>query len=175
MDNIAKYAPPFWYEINEYKIVWDIETHFIEQLYEDILKVFNNCFCQSMDETETRKFEKLFQLKPEVDETLESRRLKVMMKIASMPPFTNNYLRDVLKTFFNDCVIEKDAQHNKLEIKITERNANLSTIKTILSAIIAAHIIWLIKLKLTTHGQLKRYKHGDLKAYTHGQIKALEA
>ena len=91
--NIVQYLPDWFRKIRDMQAICKTEGEQFAALAEGIHSVADNFFFQKMDETAVQEWEKVFDIIPNPAlETLEFRRLRLINRISTQPPFTLAFL-----------------------------------------------------------------------------------
>lgn len=88
MDKLLNYLPPFMQEYKEMQEIMGTEQQFLEPLEVTMMEVLNNNFILTANEQGIRKYEKLLNIKPVPEDTLETRRMKVLSRWNNFVPYT---------------------------------------------------------------------------------------
>ena len=85
--------PPWYREILDYQEICQTEKVQFDALAAEITGVADNFFFQTMDEGAVSMWEQIFDIVPNLDtEILGFRRLRVLNRVSTRPPFTLGFL-----------------------------------------------------------------------------------
>ena len=96
--NLTEYLPPFLADYEELNEALSAETPELEAAWEAVERVLKNAFVAAADEYGISRFEKLLRIYPEPQDTLESRRSRVMARWFSELPYTERTLINKLNS-----------------------------------------------------------------------------
>lgn len=92
-DNLMSLLPPWYREILDYQEICRTEEEQLTALAEDVTGVADNFFFQTMDERAVSLWEKVFSITPDTTvEDLEFRRVRLLNRFSTRPPFTISFL-----------------------------------------------------------------------------------
>lgn len=85
--------PPWYREILDYQEICQTEKAQFDALAAEITGVADNFFFQTMDEGAVSMWEQIFDIVPDLDtESLGFRRVRVLNRVSTRPPFTLGFL-----------------------------------------------------------------------------------
>lgn len=91
--NLMSLLPPWYREILDYQEICRTEEEQLTALAEDVTGVADNFFFQTMDERAVSQWEKVFSITPDTTvEDLEFRRIRLLNRFSTRPPFTISFL-----------------------------------------------------------------------------------
>ncbi len=86
--DLASYLPAFMQNYKEPVAALEAENPEFENLWQGAERALNNHFISTADEYGLSRYEKLLDIRPEEDDTLESRRIRVQTRWVSKLPYT---------------------------------------------------------------------------------------
>lgn len=89
---LIDYLPPFTRQFGEIKEVMETENKQFDVLNENIQKVLDNAFIADCDEYGIKKYESLLNIVPVPEDTLESRKSRVLLRWNEYVPYTYRVL-----------------------------------------------------------------------------------
>lgn len=128
MAKLIGYLPKFYQGIQEFVEISDIEDAELELLHDNMNMVFSNQFILTSSEKAVLRREKMFNIKADVNyEDLEFRRVRLVNRQSSRPPFTIRYLKQLLSTLTNseDYSIDVDIENFLVEVKFQNNNQSI--------------------------------------------------
>lgn len=102
MNKLTEYLPEF---LKEYKVLTDIlqvEEDCLKQMEEDALFLLENAFILSSSEYGLNRYEKMLNLKPFKNDTLEDRKKRILSFIDTALPYTLEVLEQKIKNLIGD-------------------------------------------------------------------------
>lgn len=100
--NLIRYLPPYLKEYTELAAILNAENPEFKLADESAEKLLNNMFIETADEHGISRFEKLLNITPASEDTLESRRKRVMFLWNFKVPYTMRYLKEKLTEICGD-------------------------------------------------------------------------
>ncbi len=95
--DLASYLPPFMDEFKEIDVALKAENPEIMLVWKALDRVLQNEFIETADEYGISRFEKILNIMPSTEDTLESRRARVKSKWFNKIPYTIRVLLQKLK------------------------------------------------------------------------------
>lgn len=97
MNRLLKHLPEFYEGIEDFKELTDTESIELEKLEKAIQTLFDNQFITLSDSETLKRHEKILGIRADTAlESLEFRRIRVINRYSTKPPFTVRYLQDRL-------------------------------------------------------------------------------
>ena len=91
--DLLELLPPWYREILDYQQICQTEQGQFEALADEVVGVADNFFFQTMDENAVSQWEQIFGIVPDPStEPLEFRRVRVLNRVSTRPPFTLAFL-----------------------------------------------------------------------------------
>lgn len=134
----------------------------------------NNLAISTAEESGIVMREKLLNIQPSDTATLEDRRLEVLLKWYSVPPYTENALRRRLDTALgaDNYVLTVDLDFKLVDCKIElTRKSMMNSIKTMLDDMVPLDYLLNVELRYNQHQLLRSYTHERLNIYTHAGVR----
>ena len=106
--------PPLYREIEDYQQICQTEESQFRQAADSIRTVYQNFFVQTADEDSVQRWEQLLRIRAKPSaETLEFRRMRILSRLRTRPPFTLAFLyqqlNDLLGTGSWTCEVDYPA------------------------------------------------------------------
>lgn len=170
---LINYHPEWLREIEEIKLLTDIEQEQAENARASLDSVWDNNFLSTLDEEGCARWEDMLGIKKAP--TLEERRAIVASKAVEIRPFTYEALKSMLDNILGSegywIALYPSTYTLVVSIK-SEKMALLSSVEDLLSRIVPANIAWSVaELLYNTHGMLQSLKHTELSAYTYKEVR----
>lgn len=143
----------------------------------NIQRVLDNAFIADCDEYGIRKYEAIFHILPDADDTLDLRKLRVLIRWNEFVPYTYRVLIRKLNVIcgVNGYDISLDLVNYILVVSI-----HLSVVKQrveverFIERVIPMNMNYEVNIKYNTHKVLSNYTRKYLSQYTHKQIREEE-
>lgn len=169
------YLPEILKNIKEYKaILEDGEQFEFQMLWEDINQTLDDQFIESSSSNAISRWEKMTNISPKGNATLEERKFTVLAKLNEQLPYTMPVLEQQLETLCGVGNYSIKLQHNiyKLTVRValTAKNS-FDDVIAFLRRIVPANIEIDCSLKYNTHKILSGHTHLQLSEDTHYQIR----
>lgn len=152
--NLIQYLPYWFREILDYQEICKTETAKYEALAREINGVADNYFFQTMDINAVKQWEQIFNIIPDPSfETLEFRRIRVLNRISTRPPFTLGFLYQKLDELIgkDKWKVTVDYPNYTLYIESSAENQQYATeISYTINRIKPAHIVFISKPYVST-------------------------
>ena len=139
---------PDWYaQILDYQALMDAEQPSFDALADEIIGVADNFFFQTMDESAVSMWEQIFDIVANpATETLEFRRVRVLNRISTKPPFTLSFLYQKLDELIGpgQWTVNVDYPNYTLYIESSALNQSYATeVAFTINRIKPAHIVYI--------------------------------
>lgn len=174
MTKIADLWPPIMQELKEFQKIAEIEDVFIEKLWQEIENIVDDQFIQTATEKGIARREKMLNVSPFADDTLETRRFRVQGVWNDKLPYTYRVLLERLDSLCgpDGYVIELNAGEYSLNIKIElTKKRMFDEVVKISRQMVPANIVITVELRYNQHLTLANFTHEQLSQYTHYQIR----
>ena len=115
---LIEYLPAFMQQFVEMKEIMKMEDIEVDRIESNIQKVLDNAFMKDCDEDGIKKYEKLLHITPDKEDTLESRRTRVLLRWNDTLPYTWKTLKRKLDLYCgaNQYVIKNDLEHYRIHL-----------------------------------------------------------
>lgn len=116
---LIDYLPPFTQQFDEIKEIMETENKQFDTLNENLQKVLDNAFIADCDEYGIKKYESLLNLVPVPEDTLDSRKSRVLLRWNEYVPYTYRVLIRRLNAYcgVNNYNITEDLKRYYLHIR----------------------------------------------------------
>lgn len=142
--NIAllSYLPPYMKEYKELQVIFKAEDPEIEAVQENIQEVLNNIFIGTADEYGISRFEKILGIIPSVEDTIESRRQRILFRWNDKSPYTIGYLNEKLRELCgNDYLVELNGYCLTVTVHLN-KYGEIANVHKLLCDILPCNIQW---------------------------------
>lgn len=167
---LLDYLPPFLQEYKEIKaILEDGEQVDIDELWKNTELTLDNQFIMSMTDYGVLRWEKMLDIVPKGDATLDERKFKILSVINAKLPYTLRRLKQLLATLCGEngyTVILYNNKYNLIVKLAIENENNVQTVKDLLSVIVPCNLTINVYL-FNMHKFLQPIRHKELAEHTH--------
>lgn len=167
---LIEYLPPIMQNFSEFKEIMGTENTETDKVSKNIQRVLDNAFIESCDNYGIKKYEAMLNLFPGSEDTIESRRLRVLIRWNEFIPYTYRVLIRKLNAFcgVNGYDILPDLENYYLAIDIhVSVSKQREEIEKFLDRIMPMNFSYRVSIKYNTHKVLAGYTHKYLSQYTH--------
>lgn len=170
---IIEYLPKFMREYREIKLICQEEQAQIENIWNELEKMWDNQFVTSADEYTLKRWEAILGINVGDTWTLEDRRNKILSIIIEQRPYTDKTLDIMLKSIFGDGNYEvgyKAPLNMLISVSFDSKN-EIKNVEEMLDKILPANLNWEVDVFHNKYSLLNKYTHIQLEAYTHEQLR----
>ncbi len=171
--DLVSYLPSFITEFKEVCTALKAENPEFKLAWENIDRILYNEFIKTADEYGISRFEKLLDIFPNAEDSLEDRRKKILIKWFDMIPYTIKMLKKQIALICGEDNFFIFIKHNKylLYLKLPNiDNTALSEVKEILDKMLPANMLVNILFK-NIHEFFKLLKHSEMKMFSHYKLR----
>ncbi len=172
---LGEYLPQFVKDFDEIKTIVDIENIELNELRSNIARLNENQFFLFCDEDGIERFEELLDITPNVDETLENRRLSVYSSWNADVPYTLRYLVSVLNKLCGEdgYILELKNQEYLLRVGLTVREkGKFDLVLDKLKKIVPCNLTIDEYIDYNKYGLFARFTHGEMEQFMHIDLRA---
>lgn len=145
--NLLQFLPGWYKQVIDFQALCDVENTQIETAANSINSVFNNLFFQTMDIGTIEQWEKILNIVPNpTTESLDFRRVRVINRVSSRPPFTLAFLYQKLDELIgpNRWEVNIDYPNYTIYIKSSAENQQYAIeVSYTINRIKPAHIVYI--------------------------------
>jgi hypothetical protein len=98
--DLISYLPHVLQVVREFQAITNVENPEFQVVFDTSEQVLNNLFIQTGDLDGIKRYEKILKIKPSENDTLETRRFRVLSRWNDRIPYTWNALIEKLNTLF---------------------------------------------------------------------------
>jgi hypothetical protein plarl_07030 len=168
--------PPWYREILDYQEICRVEEEQFAALAENVKSVANNFFFQTMDESAISQWEQVLAITPDsTTEDLEFRRVRILNRLSTRPPFTIGFLYQKLDELIGIDKWEATVEALTIDLLVDyevvrDEPKRLTELMNLLLRILPAHIE--VKLSRRIIGEIKNYSalHGGVLTIMYGEV-----
>jgi hypothetical protein len=176
--NLLKYLPPYLQQYRELIEIFLAENPEIEYVRSGIDLVLSNQFIASLTEYGCEKWETALNIEPYPEDTLKTRRFRIMSSLLSDIPYTERKLRSFLDKTCGENYYTLNMYYNDYGIQIRIELESMQEQQIVIDSVkqtIPANLVLDVQINFRTHGWLNENKltHGAMRAYTHKGIRTI--
>lgn len=172
--NLADYHPSTVAESKEFIALAEAENPEFKLIYDAFNDIFTNEFIVTATLYGIAQWEKILDLYPYTDDTLENRRDAIIMALMSQLPYTYGKLEEILEGICGQEGYKIELTPNDYSIKIGVSLGSKRTKDTVIDTmekIIPMNLIFTVDLLYNRHVDLERYTHEELEKWTHDELR----
>ena len=124
-ERMLSYYPEVLKTIHEFKAITDVEGYEFDELKINSENVLNNAYLLTMDETRIMEWEKLLNIRPLENSSIDDRRETIVARIRGQGKLNTEMINTIVKTF-TDGTAYSWVEDNVLHITITPPLGNKS-------------------------------------------------
>lgn len=150
--DLIAYLPPFISDYRETSETLKAENPEFRIIWDAAQRVLYNEFIMTADEYGISRYEKMLGIYPTKEDTLESRRAKVLIRWSASLPYTDRMLFEKLITIcgVNNFVLTKQYDKYRIEIDVSlELFGQLEELEKVVEMMIPCNMVIVIKNKLS--------------------------
>lgn len=173
-EDMLGYLPPYLRQYQELQQMIGIEATELEDVEKWHQQSIDDRFVVSCGKAGIEKFEKMLGIVPYADDSMETRRFRILSKWNTAASYHYAFLAQQLQMLCgeNGYRLRLDFERQILEVKVNLLSKNMVTaVKDMVAAIVPCNMITAVSLLYNTHKMLGRYTHGQLSGYTHKQLR----
>lgn len=172
--SLIEYLPDYFKNVREFKNSISIENQEFQEIYEKINYIHNEQFIDTCSEYAVKRWEKILDMTPNDDDTLEQRKFKILLRLSQHLPYTEEILKAKLKELCGEkgYTLSVDPINCTIEVRVTLGIKYMyDEVLKLLKKILPMHLYLDYRLLFNRHMDLKQYTHAQLKTLTHKVIK----
>ena len=177
MNSLIEHLPPRYSNVNEFNAIFDAATPEVSVLEHLIDDAYNNTFIGTTQEIGVSRLERIMNVFPLPDDTLEKRRATLVSKSIGIDASTKKSLQKYVKTILGDDLVSMtiDTATHTVTVRMNLSSKNKAQVlREKMRALIPANMVLVIEIaKVNTHDMLSDTSHAELDDYTHEQISSL--
>ncbi|KOY81268.1 DUF2313 domain-containing protein [Lysinibacillus macroides] len=172
--DIVQYWPPVLYDIKEMLAIAKAENPVLSALWDLIERTLDDQFVITTSKDGATRYEQMLHLHPADNDTIETRRFRILTRYQEQPPFTEEVLIRLLNSLLGDdsyeLTINKADKTLDIKLELTVRN-QFNAARDLLERIVPQNMELTVRLRYIQHSVLHDYRHIDLRPFTHDEIR----
>lgn len=174
MIDIKEYWPPILQEIKEFQKIAEIENPELTKLWQEIESIVDDQFIETATERGIARREKILNVIPFADDTLESRRFRVRGLWNEKLPYTYRVLLEKLENLCGEdgykVILNAGEYTICIKVAIVAKRM-IDAVKEITNRMLPANLAINVELLYRQHITLGEYTHEYLGQYTHYDLR----
>ncbi|HEY8400796.1 MAG TPA: putative phage tail protein [Cytophagaceae bacterium] len=166
--------PPIMQELKEFQKIAEIEETFFKRLQQEIQNIVDDQFIQTATEKGIARRERMLKISPFADDTLETRRFRVLGVWNDKLPYTYRVLLERLNSLCGpdgyEIVLNAGEYSLNIKIELTKKRMFDEVVK-ITRQMVPANMIVTVELRYNQYFTFANFTHGQLRKYTHYQLR----
>ncbi len=161
-------------EVKDFVAIDEVENPEFKVLNERIQNLIDDQFIQTAKERGIARRERMLSISTFSDDTLETRRFRVLSRWNEQLPYTYKVLINRLNQLCgeNGYTVSLNSGQYALNIKIAlTKKRMFDEVKLLSRKMIPSNIIIKVELRYNQHSKLASFTHRQLSAYTHAQLR----
>lgn len=172
---LIDYLPNILKEIKEYQIIQNDSLQPEITLYwQAVNNALQDQFIASMTENGVKRWEKILNIIPKGNLTLDERKFTIYTKLNEQLPYTEETLNERLTNICGKnnyfLSINYDEYYIKVLLGLKARN-NFNDVSELLKRIIPANMVIECNIKYHQHSYLSKFTHKELSKHTHDGLR----
>lgn len=171
---LLEHLPDLMKQFLEMKEIMQTEDIQFSSLDDEIERVLNNAFIEDCDEYGIQKYETLLGITPSSEDTLDSRKSRVLFHWDIHVPYSYQTLIDKLNAYcgVNNYTIAGDQSDYYLEIALgLQAKKTIEDVNQLLEDFLPVNIAYAVLLAWNQYRIHETKTYGELAAYTHQQLR----
>ena len=121
---VKRFTPDVYKENDELKALYNVQAEEMLKIHTDKRNIFKNNFIKTANINGIIQYEKVYEIEPNSDYTVEERRENVKNKMLWKPPFTRQRLLDILKNIWGEGNYFFEIRYEDFEVIIDINTVN---------------------------------------------------
>ena len=170
---VRRYSPAVMKENKTMLTLYDVQRDEITVLHDDINKVINNNFLQTLDLDGIQKWEKILKIEPDNSASESTRMDVILMKRFFRPPLTRQNFQKILEGIWDEgnYIFEIDFENLQLIIDIeTDDPVTYLKFQRYVRSLVPANIYLIFAVQYTYLYLKRNYSYSNLSALTYAEL-----
>ena len=167
---LIDYLPDILREIREFKVINAAEQLEADTLWNSVATLFDCLSVDTLPKYAVLRWEKILKITSKLDDTLETRRFRILTRLNNKLPYTEIALNELLETLCGkenfDLFVDADNYFINIRVALTARSS-FEDVYNFIHKIRPANMIVDLSLMYTQNKSLSKYTHRELSEYTH--------
>lgn len=175
--NLVSYLPPFMAKFEELVAALEAENPEFSLIWQETDRVLKNVFIETADEYGIARFEKILNILPSVEETLEDRRFRVITRYGESVPYTKKSLEAALKSLCGEkgynLVVSPETYTVNVKVALAAKSQS-DAIAELLERILPCNMIFSVELLYNTWKKSSVTSWGAVSSFTWRELREEE-
>lgn len=172
--DLMEYLPEYlrgYQELKEIMNTENIELRNIEKRHQQFIeeRFLTSCSSYGMS-----RYERMLGITPLADDSLETRRFRILSKWNTANPYNYAFLEHQLKTLCGEggyhLFLDFTGQAVEIKVELTSKNM-LDSVKEMVSVIVPCNLLVTVGLLYNQHKRISQFRHSQLAKYTYNQLR----
>lgn len=164
--DLKELLPKYYDKVREMQVLMDVEDKIADETADNLQRVQDNFNIQTAHEEVVAYYEAFYNINKKVDDTLQQRRFRVLVRMVSQPPFTPGYLQERLEMLGTWARITERPQRYELEIETNlTRQGEVEELPFLFNTIIPSNLVVTSKNRIDIESEQTLY-FGHTALYT---------
>jgi hypothetical protein len=168
------YLPQVLAELDEIKEIAKVEDITLEAEWRNVKNIISDQWIELSTERGIKRREQLLNIQPFADDTLETRRFRIMARWNEKLPYTYRVLVEKLDILCGrncyEMVLKPNEYGLTIKIELTQKR-KFNEVQALSRRMIPANMVLVVTLRYNQHFTLAGFTHKQLSAYTHEQLR----
>ena len=155
--DLIEYLPYFLRNYKQFKYIFNVEDIELNKLFKLTETVKDRSFVNFADETGIKRFEKMLNITPLKNDSLNQRRIRILTKINDEIPYTMNAVKRKLDSIIGEDNYEISVKDFNFKVTVAVSEPNLiETLEDYFKGVLPANMLLNVKF------DMNRYAQGDV-------------
>ena len=173
MSKVHRFKPKVLENNDTTNSIYDVQMNELNKVDSDIMRIFHNNFVESSDIVGVQKYEKILEIKSDVQFDLDYRKKKIYDRLNYKPPFTRQRLMSILKNIWGEGNFTFEIKPKEFEgiMEVDTDNAPYYIYySNVIRGIIPANMYLIISLPYTYTYMGKQYTYEKMEKYDYEEL-----
>ena len=142
IDTLKSLLPEWYHNVLEMEVLLGIEQHLAEEFLSQLESAQANQYVSTADSRTISLYEQMLKITPELTDTLETRRFRILTRMTSQTPYNKRYLQELLSSFGKSVKLTMFYNEYRLLIEMNfEKAGQISELEYIFRSVVPANIL----------------------------------
>ena len=173
MSKVHRFKPEVLENNDTTNSIYDVQMNELDNVDSDVMRIFNNNFVESSDIVGVQKYEKILEIKSDVQFDLDYRKKKIYDRLNYKPPFTRQRLMSILKNIWGEGNFKFEIKPNEFEVIIevdTDNTPYYIYYYNVIRDVIPANMYIIMSLPYTYIYLHKKYTYEKMEKYDYEEL-----
>ena len=166
-------APEIILKIPEISTIYKRNDKQAEELDKALSEFDDNVSFDRIRESGIKRWEKIFNIVPLDDDTIDERRLRVHAKSLEKAPYSRIIVSRRIKNLCEEgCIVSFSEDRQSVSVKIGLKSRRMQkTVESFLEDALPLNMIYSVSVLYNQYFKFKQLKHGQMKTYKHIELR----